>query len=229
MALTLAFLPSPLLGPSVWAPVAEVLADRGWSTLTCAPPTGPRTGEDVLEVFLTTLPLEQHLVLVPHSNAGAYVPALTKLRSVVAVVFVDAVLPPPRGRIPLAPLAFLDFLRQKADGDGLLPLWTDWWPEDEVAALFPDRETQARVEREQPRLPVSYFEGFLPVPEGWDDGPAAYLAFGETYRDEREDARRRGWPVSTVAGGHLQLLNDPEQVATELVGLFARTGLNGPS
>lgn len=126
-------------------------------------------------------------------------------------------------------MAFLDFLRQKADGDGLLPLWTDWWPEDEVAALFLDRETQARVEREQPRLPMSYFEGFLPVPEGWDDGPAAYLAFGETYRDEREDARRRGWPVSTVAGGHLQLLNDPEQVATELVSLFARTGVNGPS
>lgn len=229
MTPVVAFLPSPLLGPSVWAPVADVLAARGWSTLTCAPPPDPAGGQNVLETFASALPVDGDVVLVAHSNAGAYVPALTTQRSVVGVVFVDAVLPPSRGRIPLAPLAFLDFLRQKADVNGVLPVWTDWWPEPEVTPLFPDRETQARIESEQHRLPVSYFEGSLPVPEGWDDRPAAYLAFGDTYEEERSEARRRGWPVTTLSGEHLHLLVDPQQVATDLLDLLGSLGLIGRS
>lgn len=62
-----------------------------------------RTGQDVLDAFTAALPVGRNLILVPHSNAGAYVPALTTLRSVVGVVFVDAVLPPTHGRVPLAP------------------------------------------------------------------------------------------------------------------------------
>lgn len=98
----------------------------------------------------------------------------------------DAVLPPVRGSVPLAPPAFVDFLREKADDDGLLQMWTNRWDQSKVARLLPDVTTRARVEREQGRFPLSYFEGSLPVAEGWDDRPAAYLAFGETYGPERE-------------------------------------------
>ncbi len=103
---------------------------------------------------------------MPHSNAGAYVPELVTQRRVVAMVFVDAVLPPRRGRVPLAPPAFLDLLRSKVEDDGLLPVWTRWWDDADVAPLFPDAQARTRVEREQPRLPLSYFEGTLPVPRG---------------------------------------------------------------
>ncbi len=119
MVPSLAFLPSPLLGPSVWQPVAQVLADRGWHTVICAASRSLRTGQDVLDAFLAALPMDRELVLIPHSNAGAYVPALTTQRRIVAAVFVDAVLPPGRGRVPLAPPAFLDLLREKADGMSL--------------------------------------------------------------------------------------------------------------
>ena len=228
MPLSLALLPSPLLGPSVWRPVARLLAAQGWNTVTCLPSAAVLSAQDVLAAFLDALPAHQELVLIPHSNAGAYVPALTTHRSVAGIVFVDAVLPPQRGRIPLASQASLAFLRGKADADGMLPIWTDWWEEAEVAALFADSETRARLEQEQPRLPFSYFEDSLPVPEAWDDRPAAYLAFGETYNREREEAERRQWPVITAAGRHLQLVNEPQQVATDLVNLMNRIGIASP-
>jgi len=76
MAPSLALLPSPLLGPSVWQPVAQVLADRGWHTVLCAASAPLRTGQDVLDALLAALPVDRELVLVAHSNAGAHVPAL---------------------------------------------------------------------------------------------------------------------------------------------------------
>ena len=110
------------------------------------------------------------------------------------------------------------------DNNGLLPPWTSWWDEADVAALFPDAETRARVELEQQRAPLSYFEGVLPVPQGWDERPGAYLAFGDTYAAERAEAARRGWPVSTLPAGHLHMLIDPKRIATELVALMNRLG-----
>jgi hypothetical protein len=225
MTFSLALLPSPLLGPLAWQPVAQLLAAQGWDIVTFPTVTAVPTAQAVLDTFLDALPVHRELVLIPHSNAGAYVPALTAQRSVVGIVFVDAVLPPKRGRIPLAPHAFLDYLRGKADADGMLPAWTDWWEEADVAALFADSGTRARIEREQPRLPLSYFEDSLPVPEGWDNRPAAYLAFGDTYSCEREEAERRQWPVITAPGMHLQLINDPLQVATDLLNLMSRIGI----
>jgi len=228
MAPLLALLPSPLLGPSVWQPVAQVLADRGWPTNICAATAPVRTEQDALAAFLSALPAEQDLVLMPHSNAGAYVPELVTQRRVVAMVFVDAVLPPRRGRVPLAPPAFLDLLRSKVEDDGLLPVWTRWWDDADVAPLFPDAQARTRVEREQQRLPLSYFEGTLPVPRGWDQRRGAFLAFGETYAAERAEAARRRWPVTTLPGTHLHLLTDPDEVATELLALVNQLGVNSP-
>lgn len=228
MAASLALLPSPLLGPAVWAPVAQALAERGWHTMICAATPPVRTGDDVLAGLLAALPTEQDVVLVPHSNAGAYVPELVMQRRVVATVFVDAVLPPRRGRIPLAPPAFLDLLRAKADDDGLLPVWTSWWDKARVAPLFPDAPTRALVEREQQQLPLSYFEGARPVPSGWDRCCGAYLAFGSTYATERNAAVRRRWPVTTMPGTHLHMLREPEQVATELLALLDALGIPSP-
>ncbi len=228
MVPSLALLPSPLLGSAVWQPVARVLADHGWHTVICVAAPPVQTGQDALDAFVATLPTEQDLVVVPHSNAGAYVPELVMQRRIVGAVFVDAVLPPGRGYVPLAPPAFLDLLREKADDDGLLPVWTSWWDEADVMDLFPDAQTRARVEIEQQQLPLSYFESTLPIPQGWDDIPGAYLAFGDTYATERDQATQRRWPVSTLSGGHLHMLIDPEKVAAELVALIRGLGFNSP-
>jgi len=98
--------------------------------------------------------------------------------------------------------------------------------------LFPDAQTRARVEIEQEQLPLSYFESTLPIPQGWDDIPGACLAFGDTYAvgdtyaTERDQAAQRRWPVSTLSGGHLHMLIDPEKVAAELVALISGLGFD---
>lgn len=91
-----------------------------------------------------------------------------------------------------------------------------------MASLFPDAESRAGVQREQQRFPLSYFEGTLTVPRGWDERPGAYLAFGETYAAERDDAEHRRWPVRTLPGGHLHQLNDPDQVADSILALLGQ-------
>jgi hypothetical protein len=63
------------------------------------------------------------------------------------------------------------------------------------------------------------------VPAGWDNRPGAYLAFGDTYATQRQEAVSRGWPVSTLPGGHLHHLADPERVAAEIDGLLATIGV----
>jgi len=182
-----------------------------------------------MQALLAALPAQHEMVLVPHSNAGAYVAELTTRRPVVATVFVDAVLPPESGQVPLAPPALLDRLREMADREGMLPAWTEWWDEAEVAALFPDAQSRAQVEREQLRFPLSYFEEHLAIPQGWDACPGAYLSFGDTYAAEREQAARRGWQVSKLDGAHLHMLTDPRQVAAELISLLEGLGMSTPS
>jgi hypothetical protein len=200
----LLLLPSPLLGPAVWAPVAELLGARVASV-----------GSAVEEASGLT-----DVVLVPHSNAGLHAPRLAAAIGARATVYVDAALPGEAPDTALAPARFLDFLSGLADVEGLLPPWTQWW--DDVDDLFPFGPTRAAVEAEQPRLPLSYFTTRVPVPAGWADRPSAYLGFGDTYADELAFARGRGWPVTVLPGRHLHQLIDPTAVAAAITALLAR-------
>ena len=216
MTIHFVLLPSPLLGAAVWEPVAAVLRGFG-HVVTTATLRGPvRAPVEVLEGFLAAFP-DGPVVLVPHSNAGLFVPALAARHRVLATVFVDAALPPTKARTTTAaPAAFYDFLAAKADVTGVLPVWTEWWGEEEVNALFPDLATRQRVEMQQQRLPLAYFTEPLPVREGWDAEACAYLAFGDTYAEEVQGARERRWPVATAPGGHLEMLWQPNRVAHQV-------------
>jgi hypothetical protein len=216
----LVLLASPLLGPAVWGPVADLLESRGYDVTVPAGPPTVTMPEDVLRGWLDQIPVGADTVLVPHSNAGLYVAALADARPVRGIVFVDAGLPSSRPVTPLAPAGFRSMLGDLAGEDGLLPPWTRWWPAAETAGLFPDPATRAAVEREQRRLPLSYFHAEVPSPPGWAALPASYLAFGDTYSDERASAERSGWPVETLSGEHLHMLVDPVTVADALVRLM---------
>ena len=168
------------------------------------------------------LPRGPEVVLVPHSNAGLYVPAVAAAAGCVATVFVDAALPTAVGPTAPAPGRFQELLNGLVDEHGLLPPWTQWWDQADLDRLFPTAEWRRRVEAEQPRLPLSYFRSEIDVPAGWADQPSAYLAFGDTYAVELEQARGYGWPVGVLDGGHLQMLHDPQGVGSSIVELLRR-------
>ena len=216
-------IPSPLLGPATWRPVEAWLRAQGHQAQAVDFGAQPRTSRGVVDAIVAVAE-RQAVVLVPHSNAGLYAPYLASLVDVAATVFVDAALPVPEdehGETQLAPAAFMDFLRSLADEHGVLPQWTGWW--DDAGDLFPDTSVRQAVEREQQRFPLSYFTSRVPVPSGWTERPAAYLAFGETYAEERERAARLGWPTRTMAGQHLHALHDPAAVGASILDLSRGT------
>lgn len=209
----IALLGSIFLPASVLAPLAAELGRLG-SPATVVGLDAPRDPEQALAAYTSALGKERWDVVVAHSNAGLYVPALTARTRAPRVVLMDAVLPEPAGgRHPVVPASLRDALAATVT-DGLLPRWTDWWPAQQVRDLFPDAATHAEVHAATPRVPLSYVDGVVAVPAGWTstvDG--AYLAFGDTYEAERRSARALGWPVRTLPLGHLGFLTDPAGVA----------------
>jgi pimeloyl-ACP methyl ester carboxylesterase len=215
---SLVLIPSPLLGPATWMPVASVLQRRGHDVRVAdlrrvaqsAPPYWPCGVEAIVESAG-----DGPVLLVPHSNSGLYVPAVLEALGdqVRGVVFVDAALP------QTGYYAQRAFLNTLVEADGRLPPWTSWWDEADVAELFPDAEVRARVEAEQQRMPLAYWEHPPPAPDGWDTVACSYLWFAEPYDSGAEQAAARNWPTRRAPGQHLHMLVDPETVATAVLEL----------
>ncbi|MFG2039113.1 alpha/beta fold hydrolase [Dactylosporangium sp. NPDC048998] len=226
---------SLLLGPRTWAPVAARLASSGAATVVPSlvdvtdaddPPFWPRVVDRVHDA-VDQLPQGQPVFVVAHSNAGPFVPAIVHAapRPVAGCLFVEARLPSRTGPTPTASPERLNYLRTQVT-EGRLPQWTAWWDEDDVTVLFPDPQTRLTVSAEQPRLPLSYYEQQIPVPDGWDNRPCGFVLFGPSYDHVAQDARERGWDVDQVAGQHLHQLVDPDAVAARIVAMTGRWRLS---
>lgn len=217
---SLVLIHSPFLGPASWQSTAQAVERRGRrvevpSLLEVArsePPYWPAGVEAIVRAAA-----DEPVILVPHSNAGRYVPAVVQElgEQVRGVVFVDAALP---GGEPLTPP---DFLAKLAGADGMLPRWTSWWDEADVAPLFPDPQVRAMVEAEQQRMPLAYYDHVPPAPEGWAVPPCAYLWFGEPYDEGAAQATAYGWPTVHLPGTHLHMLAEPDAVAEAVLELSA--------
>ena len=213
-------LPSPLLGPASYLPLAGLLRERGVPTVVASLPSGEVMPGGVLLAFGAVVDHHAATLLVAHSNAGYYAPTLATARDL-PVVFMDAALPAPGvAQTRLAPPAFAELIDTLPLTNGLLPPWPAWWDRTDVAALFPDDDWLDRVTREAPRLPPEYFTTTIPVPSGWEARPAAYLGFGDTYAEELDFAERAGWAVRREAGHHLAHLAEPDRVADLLRALL---------
>ncbi|MCN9243408.1 alpha/beta hydrolase [Streptomyces sp. RY43-2] len=222
---------SPSVGPSTWTPVADRLTSAGYRVQVPsllhvgegAPPFWPRA-VDAVRDDLRRVPADTPVVLVAHSNAGLFLPAIRAGldHPVAASVFVDAALPARDGETPVATPELLDFLRPMAV-HGVLPRWTDWWDEADIAPMFSDPVMRKTVVEEQPTLPLSYYEQRIPVPAGWDDHPCSYLLFGPPYEELAAEARERGWRVAHLPGEHLHQIIDPAGTARHLVELTTTT------
>ncbi|HEY3926594.1 MAG TPA: alpha/beta hydrolase [Acidothermaceae bacterium] len=216
MAATFILIHSPFLGPMTWQSTADALKSRGrrvrvpglLAVAQSAPPYWPAGVDSIVRSAA-----DDQVILVPHSNGGLYVPSVVEAlgERVRGVVFVDAALPGAGHHTTP------DFLRKLATVGGLLPPWTAWWPEPDVAALFPDAHVRAAVEAEQPRMPLAYYEHLPPAPPDWPVSPAGYIWFGQPYDKGVAEAEAHGWPTVHLSGGHLHMLSDPNAVATAVL------------
>jgi hypothetical protein len=219
---------SPSVGPSTWEPVRTVLRERAnvvdlpnlLDIAVLEPPSGPLIAKRIAD-SVNAEP-EETIALVTHSNAGFFAPAIGQALSTSSVlyVFVDASVPPSRGAVAIVPSEFLSELQVKAV-NGILPRWTDWWDENDVAPMFPNIQVRDTLTREQPQLPLSYYEQTVEVPDEWDTRPCGYLWFGPPYDEIATEALQRGWQVRHIPGLHLHMVVDPVGVADALEDVVA--------
>ncbi|MBI1376802.1 MAG: alpha/beta fold hydrolase [Frankiales bacterium] len=231
MAHAFVLLHSPVVGPSTWRPVAERLLRAGHDCVVpdlrhvaqAGPPYWPAVVSTAADA-MGQLDAPGPVVLVAHSNAGLLLPAVAagSPRPVSGAVLVDAATPADPGPSPAAPVPLLELLRTLADPSGRLPVWTSWWPDEEVAGLLPDPRARATVVADQPRLPLDYYEQRFPVPDSWRTLPTAYLRLSEAYDEDEARARAEGRPVARLTGGHLHAVVDPDAVAAAVVDLATR-------
>jgi hypothetical protein len=212
---------SPLLGPAVWQPCAEVLRQRGNQAFV----PDLRSAVDVADGWWQRYAdacgplLDDHdgTVVVAHSGAGVAVPAIVARGAASAAVFVDALVPARQGATESG-AQIREFVANLVRANGRLPVWTSWWPADELDNLVADSAERRALIAEQPELPGDFYDFAVPVPSGWDSDVAVrYVQLSSAYDSAAQEAVARGWPVNTVAGTHLDLLTRPGRIADALL------------
>lgn len=223
---------SPLVGPLIWAGVAETLGKRRHRVVrpevraleSAGPPYWQRHVAAVLAA-LAEIPADSPLILVGHSGAGVLLPAIAAAagRPVAAFLFVDADLPED-GKSRLDRFASHEDAAafRQAARDGWLPPWS----EDDLREAIPDAALRARLVAELRPLPLAVYEEPIPVPPDWDEAPCGYLRFSDPYVVAGEEAREAGCEYAEIPGSHFLLLTDPGPVALTLVLLASRLGVD---
>ena len=216
-------MPSPLLGPSSFEPLASVLADRGVeAAIADVRPAfaggSPVWPEMVRLARKTARSVLGKVVVVGHSGAGALLPGVGAALGgqLQRLVFVDAILPPAAGahRYP-------ESIRRRVAElatDGVLPPWLDWWPPETLSALLPEPARLELLRSDIAETPESWFDEEIPIPIAWADGKASYIRLSAAYDQELERARGLGWPTMSLESTHLGIVTEPEAVADVLFG-----------
>jgi hypothetical protein len=215
---------SPLVGPSTVRPLADALDAVGWSTTV--PDLRDAVSSPEAYIDAVGRAVDSVDVVIGHSGAGAILPVVAANTTASATVFIDALVPDtsdvfmPSGR-------FVELLDSLPVSEGLLPPWHEWWPTETLEQVLPDDSLRRLVVSEIPRVPRSFYDQSVPLPEAWWTRPAAYLQLSPAYDDDRIRAERWGWPTCQLMGHHLDLVSRPDAIArivTDLVGAAHRAG-----
>ncbi len=229
---------SPLVGPSSWAAFAQRAAAQGVDAIVpdltgVALAEAPKWEMLVDTAVAAADGLDGPMVVVGHSGAGAYLPEIGQRLGdyLGALIFVDAVVPPREG-VHQTSAGMKQPLGEKTI-DGTLLRWLDWWPTATVEELLPHAADREVLCADMPRLPRSFFDEGVPVPDGWSDRSCAYLKLSGAYDSAFEDAGSRGWPRMSVDGTHLSIHTEPDRVLSAIEPLIdafpARTERTGSS
>jgi hypothetical protein len=214
VSMSMVLLHSPLVGPATMAPLAVQLRAREWDV--DVPDLRAATGSSADFRAAAVEATPRGAVVVGFSGAGSFLSSLVE--RAVLTIYLDALVPgsdattSPSGGF----LEFIDSLPR--DGD-LLPPWHEWFP-TEFGGAVPDDALRASIAADIPRLRRSFYDGTVPLPDGWWSRPAAYVQLSPAYEDHRARAAGYGWPVRRNNGGHLDLVTRPELVG-HLVGELA--------
>jgi hypothetical protein len=214
---------SPVTGPSTWRWVGADLVAHGHRVFV--PAVGAVSSwPEFADAVAAQAGQRGDAVLVGHSGAGPLLPQIAARIDAGPLIFVDADMPPEKGRASLMPAEILTELRTKAV-DGLLPPWSQWFGPTAMGELVPDAERRAAIAAELPRLPLAYFESTVPGPAGWTAAGGGYILLSaEAYGAQAATAAARGWPVVRLPGGHLDVATKPEPIAAALVQIAAALG-----
>jgi hypothetical protein len=218
---------SPLVGPTTWAPVAEALKSAGYEVVVPRLDSPPRIEGSyrdrharIVAEAVRAVPQDRAIILVGHSGAGPLLPAIREAmhRKIAGYIFFDAGLP----RDGASHLDLFDTAAEvkefrEAAVNGLLPKWTD----DDLRTSIKDDALRRAFVAELPALPLAVYEEPLPVFKAWPDAPCAYVRTSAAYDPFLAAARKKGWPVRELDGGHFYMLNEPARAAGLLRELAA--------
>lgn len=228
MSLHFILVAGPLVRASSWEPTAEALRAAGCHVQVPdvlahhpSPPSWREWNSRLLE-HVTRSP---DPILVGHSSASALVADLATRLPARAVIIVDGDVPPPQGAaFPVRP-ALHDFIKGLAGPDGLLPVWSKWFADDESRAaligidlLARDAAAFARIQDGLPRMHIGWFDEAIELAE-WDHIPAGFIQASAIYDHATAEAQRRGWPVTNLRGTHLHPTLQPEETANAILAM----------
>jgi pimeloyl-ACP methyl ester carboxylesterase len=215
---------SPLTGPTVWHPVANVLTRFG--SVVRVPELDPRAhptwealAQSVVDQLAGKLPNEGTLIMA-HSASGALLPLLKdRMARIQGLVYVDAVMPGDEGSL----LALRSPDEREAllasAVDGLIPPWGEGFSDELWQTLVPQPELRDRFRAELKPTPLSLFHAPLAATPASMGIPGAYLQLSPFYAREAAQAKDRGWPVEQIDAHHLQMLADPVVVTYAILRL----------
>ncbi len=226
--------PSPLVGPLTWAPVAEEL--RRLDVEVLVPSLSDREEDErpfwrqhaeAVAQELRFVPEGRSLVLIGHSGAGPILPAIAQAAGhpVAAYLFVDAGLPEDgQSRLDLMGAEDPTFARHLQDhlaAGGRFPTWD----EDDVREVIPDARLRREVLADLHPRSQAFFTEPIPVFAGWPDAPCTYLRLSRSYMVPAQGAIAAGWPYREIEAGQFHLLVDPLDVARTLLELMNSCGV----
>jgi hypothetical protein len=232
-----ALIHSPLLGPRSWQAVADALDSRGERAvlIDLSEGLGVHLGFYAALGETASRQIGERTILVAHSGAGALVPSILQAAGgrVLAVIFVDALLPHPgRTWFDTAPPALIARLRREARA-GRAPPWPNWIALDLLERLLPDAATRRSLIDDAPAAPLAFLDERAPDCRAFAPPfGCAYLQLSSAYDHEAEQARASAWPVEQLEGHHLSIIAHPSPVADSLVdlasGLLGSAAPNAP-